>query len=211
MHMTGRMSFDAHAERYDAWFERHPFAYQSELQAIGEPLPIGGKGLEIGVGSGLFAGPLGIRQGIDPSDAMLTKARSRGIDAVRGVAESLPFSDEEFDFCLMVTTVCFLDDIELAFREACRVLKQSGAFIIGFVDKNSPIGKSYEERKQDSLFYRDATFHAVDELVRLLTNAGFKRFSFRQTLFSPVADMREPAPVTEGHGKGSFVAIRAEK
>jgi hypothetical protein len=61
------------------------------------------------------------------------------------------------------------------------------------------------------LFYRDATFYAVDDLLRPLTNAGFKRFSFCQTLFGTVADMREPAPVTEGHGKGSFVVIRAEK
>lgn len=209
--MTSVKTFDDHAMRYDAWFEQHSFAYQSELQAIRTMLPGNAKGLEIGVGSGLFAGPLGISQGIDPSEAMLTKARSRGINAVKGVAESLPFQDSEFDYCLMVTTVCFLDDIELAFREAYRVLKPAGAFVIGFVDKNSPIGKAYEARKQESVFYRDATFYAVDDLLRHLKDSGFQQFSFCQTLFGPVADMREPDPVKEGHGEGSFVVIRAEK
>lgn len=197
--------------RYDAWFETNAFAYQSELRAIRELLPESGKGLEIGVGSGLFAAPLGIARGIDPSEAMLAKARKRGIDAVKGVAESLPFRDGAFDYCLMVTTVCFLDDIELAFREAYRVLKPGGAFLIGFVDKDSPIGRFYQARKQESVFYRDATFYAVGDLKRHLATAGFKTFSFRQTLFGPVAGMRGPDPVREGHGEGSFVVIKAEK
>jgi len=209
--MTSIQTFDNHAERYDAWFKKYSYAYQSELMAIRELLPVTGKGLEIGVGSGLFAAPLGIRQGIDPSHAMLEKARSRGIDAVKAVAESLPFRDNEFDFCLMVTTVCFLDDIDMACNEAFRVLKPKGSFIIGFVDKNSPLGKSYEDRKQDSLFYRDATFYTVDDLLRHLKGAGFKGFSFRQTLVGPVADMREPSPIKEGYGEGSFVVIRADK
>jgi ubiquinone/menaquinone biosynthesis C-methylase UbiE len=209
--MSGRSVFEAESDRYEAWFQDHAFAYESELQAIRELLPGIGKGLEIGVGSGLFAAPLGITQGIDPSSAMLHKARQRGIDVIQGVAENLPYKDAEFDFALMVTTVCFLDDLELAFREAFRVLKPQGSFLIGFVDKNSPIGKSYEERKQESLFYRDATFYAVDELLLYLTSTGFEKFSFRQTLFCPVSNMRERAPIKDGYGEGSFLVIKAEK
>jgi ubiquinone/menaquinone biosynthesis C-methylase UbiE len=209
--MPGVNAFDKNVEQYEQWFVDHPFAYVSELHAVRELLPKSGRGIEIGIGTGRFAAPLGIKLGIEPSPAMAELARKKGLEVIHGVAEKLPFKDQEFDFALMVTTVCFLDDIELAFHEVFRVLKPHGAFVIGFVDKNSPIGKAYEERKQDSLFYRDATFYAVDDLLRLLTNAGFKQFSFCQTLFSPLADMREPAPVTEGHGKGSFVVIRAEK
>lgn len=203
--------FDKNVRRYEQWFLDHPFAYVSELHAVRELLPKSGRGIEIGIGTGRFAAPLGIKLGIEPSPAMAELARKKGLEVIHGVAEKLPFKDQEFDFALMVTTVCFLDDIDLAFYEAFRVLKPHGAFVIGFVDRNSPLGKSYEERKQDSLFYRDATFYAVDDLLRLLTSAGFKRFSFRQTLFGPVDDMRDPAPVTEGHGKGSFVVIKAEK
>jgi SAM-dependent methyltransferase len=209
--MSDKSVFETQSDRYDAWFQNHAFAYESELQAIRELLPGSGKGLEIGVGSGLFAAPLGITQGIDPSRAMLKKAHQRGIDAVQGVAENLPFPDSVFDVVLMVTTVCFLDDLELAFREACRVLKRGGSFLIGLVDKNSPIGISYESRKQESLFYRDATFYSVDDLLPYLRSTGFDKFSFRQTLFCPVSDMREPAPVKDGYGEGSFVVIKAEK
>jgi len=77
--------FDAHSDRYEAWFQKHVFAHESELLAIRELLPGIGKKLEIGVDSGLFAAPLGISHGIDPSRAMLVKSRQRGIDAVQGV------------------------------------------------------------------------------------------------------------------------------
>ncbi len=61
--MSLNSPFDQNAEHYDAWFEKHPFAYQSEVEAIRLLLPDPGKGLEIGVGSGLFAAPLGIQTG----------------------------------------------------------------------------------------------------------------------------------------------------
>ena len=55
--------FDEHAGEYDAWFERHRESYLSELAAVREFFPVGGKGVEIGVGTGRFAGPLGIPTG----------------------------------------------------------------------------------------------------------------------------------------------------
>ncbi len=201
--------FEQNSEQYDAWFEKHPFAYQSEIEAIRMLLPDPGKGLEIGVGSGLFAAPLGIWIGVEPSIAMAERARKRGITVIKGVAEALPFQDNEFDKALMVTTVCFLDDIDRAFQEAYRVLKPGGAFIIGFVDRNSPIGKAYEQRKSESLFYKDATFYTVDDLLAHLKQAGFSTFSFSQTLFGHLDDMREPDQTKKGYGEGSFVVIKA--
>jgi len=173
-------------------------------------MPEPGKGLEIGVGSGLFAAPLGIRIGVDPSIAMAERAKKRDITVIKGVAEALPFQDHEFDTALMVTTVCFLDDIDLAFQEAYRVLKPGGAFIIGFIDRNSPIGKAYEQRKNESLFYKNATLYTVDDLLVHLKQAGFSRFSFNQTLFGPVDEMHQPDPIKKGSGEGSFVVIKAE-
>jgi ubiquinone/menaquinone biosynthesis C-methylase UbiE len=207
--MNGSSPFEQNAEQYDAWFEQHPFAYQSEIEAIRLLLPEPGRGLEIGVGCGLFAVALGIRTGVEPSTVMSERARKRGIKVVKGVAEALPFPDNEFDTALMVTTVCFLDDIDRALQEAFRVLKPGGAFIIGFVDRNSPIGKAYEQRKSESLFYKDATFYAVDDLLTHLKQAGFSMFSFSQTLFRPLDEMREPDQIKKGYGEGSFVVIKA--
>ncbi len=209
--MPGVNVFEQQSDRYESWFEKNAAAYRSEIQAIQALMPESTNGLEIGVGSGLFAGPLGIRHGIDPSIAMLEKAKARGIDVIRGVAESLPFTDEEFDLALMVTTVCFLDDIDAAFREAYRVLKPGGSFLIGFVDRDSPIGKAYEEEKGRSLFYKDATFYAAPDLVAHLARAGFRTLRFVQTLFHQLADITDIEPVREGYGEGSFIVIRAKK
>jgi len=49
------------------------------------------------------------------------------------VAEELPLGDSSFDFVLMVTTVCFVDDINRALLEAHRVLSHGGILIMGFV------------------------------------------------------------------------------
>ena len=37
-------------------------------------------------------------------------AQKGGIEVIDGVAESLPFADSQFDFALMVTTICFVID-----------------------------------------------------------------------------------------------------
>ena len=84
-------------------------------------MPRSENGVEIGVGSGRFAAPLNIKIGVDPSKEMGKIAKKRGINIITGVAESLPLYDSQFDFVMMVTTICFLDDIEKAFNEAYRI------------------------------------------------------------------------------------------
>jgi ubiquinone/menaquinone biosynthesis C-methylase UbiE len=115
--------FEEHAKRYDEWFERHKQAYESELLALRELIPETRKDIEIGVGSGRFAAPLSLQFGVEPSIKMAEIAQKRGIDVVLGIAEALPFEDCIFDLALMVTTICFINDISMAFREAYRVLK----------------------------------------------------------------------------------------
>jgi len=203
--------FERYTEEYEDWFEKNKFAYLSELQAIKSQLPKTGYGLEIGVGSGRFAAPLGIRLGVEPSSRMREIAQKRGIEVVNGVAENLPFDDAQFDFALMVTTICFLDDVGSALREVHRVLKPDGCLIIGFIDKDSTIGKLYQRHKEDSVFYRVATFYSVEEVISHLKKAGFKNFSFTQTIFSSLAEIKDIEPVTDGYGKGSFVVIKAKK
>jgi len=209
--MAKTKPFDLHTARYEQWFGLNKYAYESEISAIQSLLPASGEGLEIGVGSGLFADPLGIRHGVDPSGKMRELARKRGIEAVNGVAESLPYEDARFDFALMVTTICFLDDTQAALREAYRVLKSGGYLIIGFVDRESDLGKQYLAHREESLFYKIATFYSTDEVVALLERAGFKDFMFKQTVFHSLGEIHSVEPVKEGYGEGSFVVVRARK
>lgn len=203
--------FEKHRERYEGWFERHEYAYLSELEAVRRLLPKEGRGAEIGVGTGRFAAPLGIKLGVEPSKAMAEIARKRGIDVIEGVAENLPFPNESLDYLLMVTTICFVDDPDEALREAYRVLKPGGALVIGFVDRNSPIGRYYEEHKEESVFYRDARFFSTEELLELLKKASFREFEVVQTLFHRLDEIKEVEPVKPGYGEGSFVVIKAVK
>ncbi len=108
--------------------------------------------------------------------------------------------------------VCFLDDIDLAFSEAFRVLKNNkGVFLVGFVDKASAIGRSYEEKKDKSLFYCNAEFYTVPDLLAHLSLAGFINFRIVQTLFHSLSESTKQEPIREGHGEGSFIVIKAEK
>jgi len=207
--MAKTKAFDENTERYDTWFERHASLYRSEVAAVRDLLPARGKGLEVGVGTGRFAGPLGITCGVEPSAAMRETARARGIDAVHGVGEHLPYPDSYFDFVLMVTTICFLDDVGAALAEAFRVTRPGGCMVIGFVDRESDIGRTYLEHKHENPFYADAEFFSTDEVSRYLEDAGFSDPVFRQTVFEGPGGAEEVETPREGHGLGSFVVVRA--
>ena len=159
MDLAGIEPFVRHHVRYDEWFERHPAAYLSELLAVRALLPWGGRGLEIGVGSGRFAAPLGVEYGIDPAAPMLDRARARGVRVASAVAEALPFSDRTFDHALVVTTLCFVSDAAAMAREARRVLRPSGALVIGFIDRESALGLHSLASRADNVFCRDARFY----------------------------------------------------
>ena len=209
--MAQMSPFEENTRQYEEWFSQNPWVYQAELNAVKALLPTEGCGIEIGVGSGRFASRIGITIGLEPSSRMRTLARARGIQVLSGVAENLPIKTAAFGYVLMVTTVCFLDDPYLAFREVFRILKKNGCFLVAFVDRTSPVGRLYEAKKEKSVFYRDATFYSVAEVIKLMEFAGFSDFKFRQTVFQGLTETTADEPVLEGHGRGSFVVLRGEK
>ena len=200
--------FEKHSNEYDKWFDNHADSYAAELDVIRQLIPFpGADGMEVGVGSGKFAAPLGIKIGVEPSKRMASKARMQGIEVHSGIAEELPFPNDRFDFVLMVTTICFVDDVTKSLKEVFRVLKADGFIIVGFVDRESEVGKQYSEKKESSRFYRDATFFSAPEVLMHLKKSGFVVTKVLQTLIPGEL----PKIILEGFGKGAFVAVKGMK
>jgi len=197
--------FERHTEAYESWFEKHRGFYASELNLLKTLIKkTPPSAVEVGVGSGRFAAPLGVPYGVDPSPSMLKIARRRGVKVIRGAAENLPLKRESFQLVLMVTTICFVDDPLKALSEAYAVLKKGGRLVVGFVDADSPLGKLYRAKKNKSKFYREARFFTAEEIIDLAKRVGFRLDKALQTLFGTEDDLY---PTREGFGEGSFVGL----
>ena len=107
--------FEKFTAKYEEWFTKYKFAYRSELDAVGSFIP-SGTGLEVCIGSGRFAKPLGIEYGIDPSMKMLKISKKLDLKVVKAIGENIPFKNKSFDFVLMITSICFLNDKKNNFR-----------------------------------------------------------------------------------------------
>ena len=207
------LPFNGHVAEYEEWFDKYPFVFESEVEAIRNFLPTGNNisGIEIGLGTGRFAKELGIKEGIEPSPRMRALALKRGIEVLSAEAEHLPYEDSQFDYVLMAFCISYFEDLPTVFNEARRVLKKDGALIVGFIDKDSIIGQFYEQRKPNSLFYNEARFYTTKQIAAELKKSKFKDLTFSQTLFHALDDTREFEPDRPGHGEGSFVVIKAIK
>jgi len=203
--------FEKHFIEYEKWFDKYLTVYQSELLAIKSISNVPDNAVEVGIGSGLFAKPLGIKKGIDPSWAMITKSRERGLKVDYGIAENLPWNDISIDYALMVTTICFVDDPLKSISEVYRILKLGGKFVIGFVDKDSQVGEQYLKYKNESIFYKDATFFSTKEILSFFQKTGFKKEKILQTVFGKLDEIKKVQKPVQGFGKGSFVVILGKK
>lgn len=169
----GRSVFDEHSARYDRWFDEHPGTYARQVRLLRMAVGTTGTGLEVGVGSGRFAVPLGFRYGIDPSENLVAMARARGVEAVRGEGEHLPFRNDQFDTVLLMTVICFLPDIPAVFTEAFRVLKPKGRITVGFLERDGPVAQKYTNEPSKGTFLRSARFRSVKEVSADLQTSGF--------------------------------------
>lgn len=207
--------FDKFATEYDAWFDKDgSLIFFIEVQAFKILLPsLPSPWLEIGVGGGRFAQALGIETGIDPSIKLIQMARHRGIKAFQGRGEQRLYDRETMGTVFLIVTLCFLDSPLDVLKEANRILAPDGKVVLGLVLKESPWGRFYQQKKEeDHRFYKFATFYSRDEVVRLLTRAGFVTERTFSTLFQKPDDVRNMEIPREGYfSDAGFTIITAGK
>jgi ubiquinone/menaquinone biosynthesis C-methylase UbiE len=97
--------------------------------------------LDVGCGTGHFSrrfARLGLRvSGIDPDAAAVDFAIAQGDDIgyFIGDGHTLPFPDQSFDYCVAVTSLCFVADVESVIKEMWRVSRKS--VLLGLLNRNS--------------------------------------------------------------------------
>jgi SAM-dependent methyltransferase len=175
--IPSRRVFRDYAIAYDQWFDEHGDVYTAQRRMLRAALPYHGCGLEVGVGSGRFAVPFGIACGIDPSCGLIQLARERGIEAVVGEGEHLPYRTGSFDYVLLMTVICFLDDVAAVLKEGERVLRPGGMLITGFIEKDGEIHREYLHESTKGRFLRHAKFRSAGEVAGFFNDAGFTRVS----------------------------------
>jgi ubiquinone/menaquinone biosynthesis C-methylase UbiE len=208
--------FDTEVSEYEEWFETNDQVFASELEAVRQSMPKDAlgieasmeEGIEIGVGTGIFASRLGIPHGVESSKNMADEARKKGIHVMNGAAEELPVEDRAYPLALMVTVDCFLKDVSKAFFEVNRILIEEGIFVIAFLDKATPLGAIYEQNKQQHKSYRDANFHSAQEMKEMLEAAGFEILEMRQTIYTLENTHQD---TKKGTGEGVFAVFQAKK
>jgi ubiquinone/menaquinone biosynthesis C-methylase UbiE len=171
-------------EAYEAWFIRPigKYADRAEKRLIDRFVRTeqGGRLLDAGCGTGHFTAVLAGRGanviGLDNSFEMLEYAKSRYHihNLVYGNAEALPFVADSFDTVVMFTVLEFLEEPRAALAEILRVLKPSGQFVIGFLNRRSPWGILRQVRGLlGNLYWRKARLYSRGGILNLLNQAGF--------------------------------------
>ena len=208
--MSSAEAFDEASATYDEWYEQHPGALMSELKALEALVPRRGLGLDLGVGTGLMAERLGVQVGLDPSAGMLRRAAQRGIMAVRGGGEALPFRKACFDYAVSTAALCFMDEPAKALEEAWRVVKPGGRLVACIISRDSQWGRLYEAKRRKGGVYTYMKLLSPSDLESLMRRAGFKPSRASATLSQPpgLDVVEEPSSEVEGRG---FVCLEGLK
>ena len=183
--------------------------FECELKAL-KMLKPSGRGLDLGVGTGVFASEIGAEFGIDPALNPLKLAKSRGVEVIQAMGEYLPFRDKCFDYILIALSLCFFDNPMSVLREARRCMKDSGKIIICVILRNSSWGRHYEMLKEKGHdFYRYVNFYTIDKIREMLSSVKLSIEKIYATLSYTPEDKPIIEEPSEEIDERSFVCLSA--
>ncbi len=122
--------------------------------------------LDVGCGTGVLApyilqrlGPRGRLIGIDVSDGMIGKARTKNSDQralyIRGDVYTYEFADESFDAVFVFSAFPHLHDKPTALGIFHRILKTGGTLVIFHVESSEAINSFHKEHVRSEVLQKD--------------------------------------------------------
>jgi len=203
------------AADFDGWFDSEGrLVFETEVRAIKKALPdLPRPWLEVGSGSGRFAGSLGIDVGIDPSAGLLRLAVDRQARPLLARGEQLPFTDGAFGAVFIITTLMFVEWPLSVLREARRVLQPEGKLVLAEIPLTSPWGQAYHtEAEAGHTIYGLANLRSYAELINVVERGSFAVEKIISTLVQPPGEVSEVEEPQTGFALGAgFVVIVAGK
>jgi SAM-dependent methyltransferase len=180
-------------EEYDAWYRTPRGAWIGEieyglLRRLLQPLP-GATVLDVGCGTGYFTRRLGSDgvevAGVDSDDELIRYAQSHSAGRERYLvadARHLPMPNRHFDYCVAITSLCFIREQEQAVAEMVRVTRRRLA--IGLLNRHSLL---YWQKGWHAGLgaYRGARWHSAREASQLLDRFGMRNVIVRSAIYLP--------------------------
>jgi SAM-dependent methyltransferase len=200
-------------DSFDSSSEPDLLLFRTKIEAIRRYLPSTDitYGIEAGVGSGLFANALGIREGVESSIYLSELACNRGVHVMTGDPEHLPYSANTLDFVFMnLSNYSPGNSLFNAFREAHRVLRNDGSFVLAFEDENIPSPELRNIYVCDPSIATPELQRSPQKILFGLTEVGFNHIDVSQTIFR-FHNGELKAVIKTGYGEGQFIVISAMK
>ncbi|MFV1996740.1 MAG: class I SAM-dependent methyltransferase [Acidiferrobacterales bacterium] len=158
---------------YDAWYQtpRGVWISNAEFRLVIRqlrPQPASTL-LDVGCGTGHFSrrfAALGLQvTGLDLDTGAIKFARQQGgpIVYLESGAEALPFADGSFDYCVAITSLCFIEQFEKAIDEMWRVSRK--AIVLGLLNRNSLLFK----QKDNHGSYIGARWDRIGDVSKILS------------------------------------------
>ena len=148
---------------YDSWYDsaRGKWIAEQEFSVLTKlfALKQGQSLLDVGCGTGYFTQrfhQVGLQvTGLDADEAMIDFANEKHseIDFISGSAMELPYTDNTFDYCSAVTSLCFVTEPDKALAEMLRVSRKG--VLLGLLNRHSLL--YYQKRNSGG--YRGARWN----------------------------------------------------